>query len=82
MQKSAWPPVQFELLPTSQNLIEKSEVAPNPKTGLLSNEGQLQIIFGWIMHRWQKLELRLWRSGFFSWVPLGATVDWFRDVYG
>ena len=78
MQKSAWPPVQFELLPTSQNLIEKSEVAPNPKTGLLSNEGQLQIIFGWIMHRWQKLELRLWRSGFLSWVPLGETVNWFR----
>ena len=50
--------------------------------GLLSNEGQLQIIFRRIMHRGQKLELRLWRSGFFSWVPLGATVDWFRDVYG
>ena len=60
----------------------KSEVAPNPKLGLFSNEGQLQIIFRRIMHRGQKLELRLWRSGFLSWVPLGETVDWFREMYG
>ena len=34
------------------------------------------------MHLGQKLELRLWRSGLLSWVPLGETVDWFREVYG
>ena len=26
--------------------------------------------------------VRLWRSGVLSWVPLGETVDWFREVYG
>ena len=59
MQNSACPPPQFELLPTSQNLRKKSEVAPNSKIGLFSNEAQLQIIFRLIMHRGQKLELRL-----------------------
>ena len=60
----------------------KSEVAPTPKIGLFSNEGELQIVFRRIMHRGQKLELRLWRSGVLSWVPLGETVDWFREMYG
>ena len=45
MQKLACPPAQFELLPTSQNLKKQSEVAPKPKIGQFSNEGQLQIIF-------------------------------------
>ena len=34
---------------------------------------------------WAKLELclcRLCRSGFLSWVPLGETVDWLREVWG
>ena len=41
LQKSVCPPAQFELLPTSQNLVEKiwSTVAPNPTTGLFSIEG-------------------------------------------
>ena len=73
MQKLACPPAQFELLPTNQDLIKKSEVAPNPKIGLFSNEGQLQIIFRRIMHRGQKLELHPWRSRFLSWLPLGET---------
>ena len=60
---------------------KQSEVAPNPKTDLFLNEGQLQTIFRRIMHRGQKLELRLWGSGFLSWVPAGETVDWFREMY-
>ena len=60
---------------------KKSELAPNPKIGLFTNEGQLQIIFCRIMHRGQQLELRLCGSGFLSWVTLGDTVDWFREVH-
>ena len=76
MQKSACPPVQFELFPTIQT-------QPNPKINLFSNEGQLRIIFRRIMHRGQELELRQWRSGIWSWVPLREiAVDWFRVVYG
>ena len=45
MQKSACPPAWFELLPTSPNMITKSEVAPNAKIDLFSNDGQLQICF-------------------------------------
>ena len=41
--------MQLELLPTMvliKNLIEKkSELAPNPKTGLFSNEEQLHFFF-------------------------------------
>ena len=73
MQRSACPPAQFELLPTSQNLIYKIEVAPNTKIGLFSNKGQLQIILHRIMHSDPKLELRLWKSGLLSWIPLGDT---------
>ena len=51
MQKPACPPAQFELLPTSQNLKKQSEVAPKPKIGQFSNEGQLQIIFRRTFHR-------------------------------
>ena len=32
------------------------------------------------MHRGQKLELRLWGSRLLSWVPLGETAAWFREV--
>ena len=84
---SACPPAQFELLPTSQNLIYKIEVAPNTKIGLFSNKGQLQIILHRIMHSDPKLELRLWKSGLLSWIPLGDTsrrdysVDWFRSAW-
>ena len=53
---------------------KQSEVAPNPKTDLFLNEGQLQTIFRRIMHRGQKLELRLWISGLVSSVLLGR--DW------
>ena len=63
-EKSAYPPPQFELL--AKIWCQKSEVASNPKIGLFSNEGQLQIILRWIMHRRRKLELRLWKSGFWA----------------
>ena len=59
MQKYACPPAQLESLPTSHNLLKKSEVAANPKMGLFSSEGHLQICFRRIMHRGQKLEVRL-----------------------
>ena len=61
---------------------KKSEVPSNPTIGLFSDCGQLQTIFRRNMHRGQKLELRLWRSGFFSWVPLGETLDSFREAHG
>ena len=61
--------------------LKKPGVAPNPKIGPFSNEGELQINFRRIMHSGLKLELRLWRSGFLSLVALGETVDWFREVY-
>ena len=80
-QKSASPPVQFEWLPTSRNLTQKYEAAANPKTGLFPNEGQLQTTFRRTMHRGQKLELRLWRSGLLSWVPLGETALIPRNVW-
>ena len=84
MQKSACQPAQFELLRTSQILIRKSEVAPNPKISLFSNEGQLQIIFRRIMYRGPKLEPSLWRSGVFLAGYLSerqTAVDWFSEAY-
>ena len=59
MQKYACPPAQLESLPTSHNLVNNSEVDANPKMGLFSSEGHLQICFGRIMHCGKKLELRL-----------------------
>ena len=81
MQTPACPPAQFKLLSTSQNLIYKIWSSSKSKSRPIF-EGQHQIIFRRIMHRGQKLELRLWRSGRLSWVPLGETVDWFREVWG
>ena len=59
----------------SRNLMEKiwSGSKSKNKLSLFLNEEQLQIFFCRIMHRGQKLELRLWRIEFLSWVPLGET---------
>ena len=69
MQKFACPPTRFELLPTGQNLTPKSEVAPNKNSPSFERGTASDIFF----YRGQKLELRLWKSGFLSWVPLGET---------
>ena len=60
---------------------KKSEVALNPKISLFS-EGQRQFLFRRIMHGVQELKLRLWRSGFLSWVPLEETLNLFRNAVG
>ena len=80
MQKYACPPAQLESLPTSHNLLKKSEVAANPKMGLFSSEGHLQICFRRIMHRGQKLEVRLKHLNF----ELGTSrraVDWLFSLW-
>ena len=68
-KKSACPPAQFELLPTSQSLTLKNRKRlQNPKVGLFSNEGQLQIIFSsdyapWAKTRTTPLEKRIFELG-------------------
>ena len=84
-RKSACPQAQFELLPAiygSQNLIKKISSSSKSKNRPIFERGTTSDYFSRIMHRGQKLELRLWRNGFLSWGPLGETMDWFRELYG
>ena len=81
-QESECPPAQFELLPNSQDLTQEiwsSSKSRSRPILYFANEGQLQIFRG-TMHRRQKLELCLWRSGCLSWIHLGETADSFREV--
>ena len=50
----------------------RSSIKSKNRPNFWRGTGQLQIVFRRIMHRGQKLELLLWRSGFFSSVPLGC----------
>ena len=66
MQKSACTSRQFELLPTSQNLIPKIWSSSKSTNSPLFERGRASdYIFRRIIHRGPKLE-RLWRSGFWA----------------